>query len=403
MSHSATALMTTRSRKRAIPPSWQRPGGSRTATVRESARRRLVAMPVTLRPEISALPPYRQGRPAAADAFKLSSNESPFPPLPSVLAAISGSSFNRYPDGSAAALRVRLAERHGVTVDEVHAGAGIGVDPQPARPGRGGRGRRGRLRVAIVRGLPGHRDGGRRHERAGAEPARRRARPRRDGGRGDGPHPGRHRLLAEQPDERRGDRGRVRDVHGPRPGHAARDPRRGVPRVRHRPAGRRRHPSSRALPEPRRAPHLLEGVRARRTPDRLRGRTGLHPRRRAVGGDPALGHRAGAARRARRPRRRGRAARPGGRAERATRARSAPDCSSRAGRCRSRRATSSGSRPALARRPRPRCSRPAGSSGGCSLRRGSGCRSARRSLWRNSYGPPPRLSRPSHLGPKSPG
>ena len=81
-------------------------------------------MPVTLRPEISALAPYRQGRPAPADAFKLSSNESPFPSLPSVLAAISGSSYNRYPDGSAAALRMRLAERHGVSVDEVHAGAG---------------------------------------------------------------------------------------------------------------------------------------------------------------------------------------------------------------------------------------------------------------------------------------
>ena len=81
-------------------------------------------MPVTLRPEISALAPYRQGRPAPADAFKLSSNESPFPPLPSVLAAIAGSSYNRYPDGSAAVLSTRLAERHGVTVDQVHAGAG---------------------------------------------------------------------------------------------------------------------------------------------------------------------------------------------------------------------------------------------------------------------------------------
>ena len=81
-------------------------------------------MPVKLRPEIASLPPYRQGRPAREDSFKLSSNESPFPPLPSVLAAIGGSSYNRYPDGSAAALRVRLAERHGVTVDEVHVGAG---------------------------------------------------------------------------------------------------------------------------------------------------------------------------------------------------------------------------------------------------------------------------------------
>lgn len=81
-------------------------------------------MPVTLRPEIASLAPYRQGRPAAADAFKLSSNESPFPLLPEVIEAIDGSQLNRYPDGAATALRVRLAERAGVTVDEVHVGAG---------------------------------------------------------------------------------------------------------------------------------------------------------------------------------------------------------------------------------------------------------------------------------------
>jgi len=79
---------------------------------------------VTLRPEIASLAPYRQGRAADADAFKLSSNESPFAVLPEVLAAIQESSLNRYPDGAATALRVRLAERAGVTVDEVHVGAG---------------------------------------------------------------------------------------------------------------------------------------------------------------------------------------------------------------------------------------------------------------------------------------
>lgn len=79
---------------------------------------------MTLRPEIASLAPYRQGRSAAADAFKLSSNESPFPPLPSVLEAIVAAHPNRYPDGMATALRVRLAERAGVTVDEVHVGAG---------------------------------------------------------------------------------------------------------------------------------------------------------------------------------------------------------------------------------------------------------------------------------------
>jgi histidinol-phosphate aminotransferase len=82
------------------------------------------AMPVTLRPEIAALDPYRQGRPAPADAFKLSSNESPFATLPAVSEAIAASSIMRYPDGAATALRVRLAERIGVTVDEVHVGAG---------------------------------------------------------------------------------------------------------------------------------------------------------------------------------------------------------------------------------------------------------------------------------------
>ncbi|HTL40884.1 MAG TPA: histidinol-phosphate transaminase [Pseudolysinimonas sp.] len=81
-------------------------------------------MAVKLRPEIAALQPYRQGRPAAPDAFKLSSNENPFPPLQAVLDAISGSSFHRYPDAAATVLRARLAERLGVTPDQVHTGSG---------------------------------------------------------------------------------------------------------------------------------------------------------------------------------------------------------------------------------------------------------------------------------------
>ncbi|RWZ59373.1 aminotransferase class I/II-fold pyridoxal phosphate-dependent enzyme [Labedella populi] len=80
---------------------------------------------VKLRPEILATPPYRQGKPAGADAFKLSSNENPFPPLPGVLEAVmSAVAVNRYPDASALALREVLAERHGLSVDEVHVGAG---------------------------------------------------------------------------------------------------------------------------------------------------------------------------------------------------------------------------------------------------------------------------------------
>jgi histidinol-phosphate aminotransferase len=79
---------------------------------------------VRLRADIEAMQPYRQGKPAAADAFKLSSNENPFEPLPAVRAAMENVPFNRYPDASAAILRGRLAERHGVTADQVVVGAG---------------------------------------------------------------------------------------------------------------------------------------------------------------------------------------------------------------------------------------------------------------------------------------
>ena len=79
---------------------------------------------VRLRPEILDLVAYRQGRAAPADAFKLSSNENPFEPIPAVLDAIAASSVNRYPDGSALEVRTRIAERHGVPVERVHAGAG---------------------------------------------------------------------------------------------------------------------------------------------------------------------------------------------------------------------------------------------------------------------------------------
>ncbi|BDI24180.1 histidinol-phosphate transaminase [Herbiconiux sp. L3-i23] len=84
-----------------------------------------VPPPVRLRPEIAALPAYKQGKPAAAGGYKLSSNENPFPPHAAVLAAMNeASDINRYPDASAFALREALAARFGVTADEVHVGAG---------------------------------------------------------------------------------------------------------------------------------------------------------------------------------------------------------------------------------------------------------------------------------------
>ena len=80
---------------------------------------------VRLRPEIVALAAYAQGKPADSDAFKLSSNENPFDPIPEVVRAIAAScGVNRYPDAAGVELRARLAGRFGVRTEEVHLGAG---------------------------------------------------------------------------------------------------------------------------------------------------------------------------------------------------------------------------------------------------------------------------------------
>ncbi len=78
-----------------------------------------------IRPEIAALPAYKQGKQAGADAFKLSSNENPFDPLPSVVEVLRETTgVNRYPDASSPRLRQRLADRFGVTPEGVHVAAG---------------------------------------------------------------------------------------------------------------------------------------------------------------------------------------------------------------------------------------------------------------------------------------
>lgn len=68
---------------------------------------------------------YRQGKPAGAGEFKLSSNENPFPPLPSVIAAIESElEVNRYPDGSASALSEKLSEVTGLATERIAIGPG---------------------------------------------------------------------------------------------------------------------------------------------------------------------------------------------------------------------------------------------------------------------------------------
>jgi histidinol-phosphate aminotransferase len=79
---------------------------------------------------------YTPGRRTAAPdgrSFKLSSNESPFGPLPSVLDVIAAAAgqVNRYPDNGAQALTAAIAARFGVPPEHVAVGCGsVGVTQQ---------------------------------------------------------------------------------------------------------------------------------------------------------------------------------------------------------------------------------------------------------------------------------
>jgi histidinol-phosphate aminotransferase len=92
-----------------------------------------------LRAELDGVPTYKPGRPPAADegsskpAFKLSSNENPYPPLPGVLEAATAAAarFNRYPDMACTGLTTELAARFGVPAEHVATGTGsVGVAQQ---------------------------------------------------------------------------------------------------------------------------------------------------------------------------------------------------------------------------------------------------------------------------------
>ena len=79
-------------------------------------------MGVHFNSKLDSVPGYTPGVPkghsaedvAGSDLVQLASNESPYPPLPEVIEAVSeaAASMNRYPDPDATLLRRRLAERH---------------------------------------------------------------------------------------------------------------------------------------------------------------------------------------------------------------------------------------------------------------------------------------------------
>lgn len=86
-----------------------------------------------LRAELDGIPTYKPGKPAASDgpvAYKLSSNENPYPPLPGVMesAMAAAGNINRYPDMACTGLMNELAERFGVPLTHLATGTGsVGV------------------------------------------------------------------------------------------------------------------------------------------------------------------------------------------------------------------------------------------------------------------------------------
>jgi histidinol-phosphate aminotransferase len=81
------------------------------------------------RPILDQFSPYKPGKPPAATAgrtYKLSSNESPFGPLPSVAKVIAEAAgeVNRYPDNGAAELTEAIAARFAVPAERVAVGCG---------------------------------------------------------------------------------------------------------------------------------------------------------------------------------------------------------------------------------------------------------------------------------------
>jgi histidinol-phosphate aminotransferase len=87
-----------------------------------------------LRPALQSIPSYKPGKPPQARegqvSYKISSNENPYPPLPSVLAVVEDAAthMNRYPDMFATGLVTAIAEHAGVPAEHVATGTGsVGV------------------------------------------------------------------------------------------------------------------------------------------------------------------------------------------------------------------------------------------------------------------------------------
>ncbi|MFT4147686.1 MAG: histidinol-phosphate transaminase [Micrococcaceae bacterium] len=92
-----------------------------------------MALHYRTRTDLDSLPSYKAGKTPEVNphlkTYKLSSNESPFEPLPEVLEALSKkSNYNLYPEPFAASLRTKIAELHGVQESQVlTSGGGLSI------------------------------------------------------------------------------------------------------------------------------------------------------------------------------------------------------------------------------------------------------------------------------------
>ena len=201
----------------------------------------------------------------------LASNESPYPPIPAVIEAVTKvlAGLNRYPDPTNAALRaaVRPPRRAGQPDRDRQR-----LLRHPARRRRRAARarRRARLRVAELLGLPAPRGGlGRARDRG---PAGRRHRHDLDAMREEITAATRLVLVCNpnNPTSTALPLDEIADFVADVPRHVARDPRRGLRRVQHAAGPRRVGRPAQAAPEPRAAADVLQGLRAVRAARRLR-------------------------------------------------------------------------------------------------------------------------------------
>lgn len=100
-----------------------------TTTEKDSRTADVQAPAIRPRTVMNKLPRYTAGKPPAVidglPSYKLSSNENPFPPLPSVLEAISArQDINRYPDPLSTALRTELSSFLDIPAEDIVTGGG---------------------------------------------------------------------------------------------------------------------------------------------------------------------------------------------------------------------------------------------------------------------------------------